>query len=195
MYNAQISGEIRGGVMAAPSQRNYSPEALMPQITQERLKELLHYDPDTGVFTWIKKPSLRCHDLVGKAAGTLRGGYIYIGIDKTGCYAHRLAWLYMTGKMPDDQIDHKNHEKDDNRWINLRAATYKLNSRNTPLKSNNTSGFVGVSWKKESNAWKAEIKVDGKSIHLGCFREKQNAINARKEANIKYGFHANHGGA
>lgn len=165
----------------------------MPELTQSRLKELLHYNPDTGAFTWISKSHAYSNDCIGNEAGWYRGGYLYIGIDNKQPAAHLLAWLYMTGAMPEDQVDHQNHKKDDNRWSNIRAATNKINGRNLPFPARNTSGFVGVTWRKSDKTWQAAIKVDGKSIYLGRFDKKKDAIDAREKANLKYGFHENHG--
>ena len=85
-------------------------DAMQKHLTQDRLKELLHYDPDTGVFTWIQKPAPRGRAIIGSVAGGLKQhGYITIGINQREYYAHRLAWLYVYGEWPEDQIDHINH--------------------------------------------------------------------------------------
>jgi len=104
---------------------------------------------------------------------------------------HRLAWLYMTGEWPENQIDHINHIGTDNRWVNLRDTDE--NPMNRGMQGNNTSGFTGVSWHKYGKKWQAEMQVGGEHIHIGYFTNKQQAIDARKSANIEYGFHENHG--
>ena len=159
-------------------------------ITQKRLKKLLNYDPDTGIFVWlVSRKGVR----VNAVAGTLQHGYIVISIDYKLYRAHRLAFLYMTGKFPVNQVDHDNRVRSDNRWKNLNSATNTTNHKNMPMQRNNTSGYVGVSWSKQSGKWHVYIWVSGKRIHLGFFINKSNAIKARKSAEVKYGFHINHG--
>ena len=111
-------------------------------VTQERLKELLHYCPDTGAFTWIK--ARRGVSLWRDAGCTMTEGYRSISVDSKPYGSHRLAFLYMTGKFPEDQIDHVNQVRDDNRWKNLRPVTHQENHRNGGIGKGNTSGFVGT---------------------------------------------------
>lgn len=161
-------------------------------LTQSRLKELLEYNPETGVFIrLIGVPNSR----VGSIAGTKNAhGYWQIAIDHNFYFAHRLAWLYMTGKFPDQQIDHINHNRTDNRLVNLRAATPSENQRNKRLGKNNTSGVCGVHWDKRTGKWRARITLPiSRVMSLGSFSDKAEAIRARKAAEVKYGFHANHG--
>jgi hypothetical protein len=96
-------------------------------LTQARLKELLHYDPESGAITWASRPSSRVK--VGMLAGKVHPtqGYRQVRADKSLYYAHRLAWLYMTGEWPAADVDHINHVRDDNRWSNLRGATRSQN--------------------------------------------------------------------
>ena len=160
-------------------------------ITQERLKELLRYCPDTGIFTWAKS---RTKAVIGKEAGSLTyEGYIEIKLDAVAYRAHRLSFLYMDGALPEFHVDHKNHKRSDNSWANIRRVSSKENSRNRSISNRNTSGFVGVCWYADRGKWRVQIGVDGKSIKLGEFTKKHDAINARKAANIKYGYHENHG--
>jgi hypothetical protein len=99
-------------------------------LTQERLKEILHYDPETGMWTWIKERKYM-NILVGSIAGTVKSnGYLYIGIDRKQYRASRLAFLYMTGKLPPDEVDHKNRVRLYNRWSNLRLVTHSENQQN-----------------------------------------------------------------
>ena len=160
-------------------------------LTQERIKELLHYCPKTGVFTWLINMSNSIK--VGREAGHLGHGYRTIRVDRNLYLAHRLAFLYMTGEMPRHQVDHIDQSKANNRWSNLRAATNLENHKNRPLNKNNKSGVSGVSWNNKSGKWVSQITVDGKSVFLGHFKRKDKAIEARKKANTKYGFHPNHG--
>jgi hypothetical protein len=99
----------------------------------------------------------------------------------------------MMGRFPEDQIDHINHDKADNRWINLMIVSCRDNSRNFPKYKNNTSGSTGISWHKRDKKWTASIYVDGRKVHLGAYKNKKDAIYARAAADVKYGFHLNHG--
>ena len=152
-------------------------------ITQSRLKELLHYDPKTGSFT--KKNNK--NGCVDKSTGYLR-----ISINSKLYYAHRLAFLLMDGKIPEN-VDHENHVKTDNRWVNLRGCTHQENMKNILLRNDNTSGTVGVCFNKFKKRWTSRIYVNCHQTSLGVFKNKEDAIQARKEANIKYNFHPNHG--
>lgn len=164
----------------------------MTELTQERLKEVLHYNPDTGVFTWLKETGRKIK--IGKVAGSINGqGYIQITCSDKNYLAHRLVFLYMEGKFPLEQGDHKNHIRHDNRWCNLRKTSNQENQRNASMRIDNTSGFTGVCWVKASNKWMTHIRVNGKTRHLGYFCKFSDAVMARKEANIKYNFHENHG--
>jgi len=164
-------------------------------ITQERLKELLHYDPDTGIFTWrVGRGGMRVGDKAGGITTTATGkSYIVIGIDGKDYKAHRLSWLFIHGKFPSGQIDHENGNGLDNRLVNLRDVTPSENQKNARLRSNNTSGTCGVYWYKPYRKWKALIQVNSKSKHLGYFEDIQDAIATRKEAENEHGYHQNHG--
>lgn len=153
-------------------------------LSQERLKSLLHYCPDTGVFTHIKA---RQSVVVGSIAGTVTEyGYVRIHIDGKIYLAHRLAWLYVNGDFPPEQIDHINRVRTDNRICNLRMATIAENAQNQSMRSTNTSGHIGVSWYKPYQKWESYIKVNNKQIKLGYFTDLSEAIAARKTAEIKY---------
>lgn len=142
-------------------------------LTQERLRYLLDYDPESGLFSWKNPQSKRCK--VGQVAGTVKStGYLEIQIDRKLYKAHRLAHLYMTGEFPAEQIDHVNRIKTDNRWANLRAATQSQNNMNR-FQANNTSGKKGVSWDKQTGKWKAQITVNGKTYRLGLYNDMEDA--------------------
>jgi len=160
-------------------------------ITQERLKELLHYNPLTGIFIRLTKPSNNRN--IGDIAGGRDGVYMTISLDGVKYKSHRLAWLYVYGVWPRDQIDHENHDKLDNKILNLKEATNKTNGMNQSKKSNNTSGITGVSWYKRNNQWQSYISVNGKITSLGRFNDFFEACCARLSAKSKYGFHENHG--
>ena len=161
-------------------------------LTQKELKELLHYDPDTGVFTWIARPSMAVHS--GDTAGSVdRFGYAHIGIRGRIYLAHRLAWLYVYGVWPKDQIDHINHGRGDNRIINLREANSTDNNQNRSIPNINTSGICGVQWHKLRKRWYTAITANGERIYLGCYSDFFEACCARKSAENRHGFHINHG--
>ena len=162
------------------------------EITQKELKEVLHYDADSGVFTWLASRGNSVK--AGGVAGCLdKYGYRVIQINGKLYLGHRLVFLYMTGKFPPDEVDHINHEPSDNRFVNLRHATRVENSRNRSMNSNNTSGFTGVYWHERTSKWRVRVRVNGKDKHLGLFTDMDDAIIARKKANVENEFHANHG--
>lgn len=158
-------------------------------ITQKRLKEVLHYNPDTGDFTWLISVGTKKANSV---AGTEKGGYIFIQIDKVIYRAHRIAWLYITGMHPCN-IDHINHNGCDNKFKNLRNVSHRENMRNRTISKNNKSGVNGVTFVRARNKWWAQVEINGRCISLGYYADKFEAICARKSANNKYRFHKNHG--
>lgn len=161
-------------------------------IIQSELKEILSYCPETGIFTWkVRRRGVRGNCVAGTANGP--EGYIQIRINGRPYLAHRLAWLYVHGSWPADQIDHENHIRDDNRIVNLRAVSSIENSRNQTKPINNNSGVVGVNWNKKEETWKASLQVNGKRIHLGSYRNKGAARASRELAAYMYGYHENHG--
>ena len=138
-------------------------------LTQARLKELLHYDQGTGKFTWLVG---RLCIRKGSIAGTTDiQGYRVVKIDGKSYKAHRLAWLYMVGGWPLDEIDHINTDRADNRWVNLRAATHGQNQANSRVQKNNTSGYKGVAWAKRQRRWRAQIRTNNKTKNLGYFKD------------------------
>ena len=155
----------------------------LPELTAERLREVLSYDPATGEFVWTERAY---HAVVAeKAGGRNRKGYIQICIDLRRYYAHRLAWLYVHGRWPAEQIDHINGVKDDNRIANLREATNAENQQNRRITRKNTSDHVGVSWHKKTQQWRAQISVNGRPKHLGCFDDIDDADKAYADAKAK----------
>ena len=163
------------------------------QLDQKYLKEILNYNSESGVFSWKKRLSNRVN--VNDRAGVCYDGYLLVGINNNQYPAHRLAWFYVYGEWPENQIDHINHNRADNRIINLRLASYKINSMNRPIQSNNTSGYVGVGFDKRYKKWSASIKINGKRKGLGYYFNVIDAVIARKMAEYKHGFHVNHGSA
>ena len=154
------------------------------------VKKYLHYNPETGVF--IRRIKTANCISVGDIAGGLEHGYIVIQLCGIKYKAHRLAWFYVHGVWPKDQIDHINHIRDDNRLSNLREATNKSNGKNQSMYPNNTSGITGVA-RFRKNRWQAYITNNGKLFPLGKYKDKFDAVCARKSAENKYGFHENHG--
>lgn len=179
-------------------------------LTQELVKEFLHYNPDTGVFTWLhrdkkwfKGEKQHCCDswntrYAGKVAGNTYTkphngkSYLQAVVLNEWYSCHQLAFMYMTGSIP-DCIDHINGDGTDNRWCNLREATASQNSRNMKLSSLNTSGVTGVSWSESRQKWTSSINVKGKRVFLGRFSDIDDAVNSRKEAEKLYNYHPNHG--
>ena len=151
-------------------------------LTAARLRELLHYNPDTGVFTWrFGRPKAAA----GAVAGcTKPDGYIVIGVDGFLYRAHRLAWLYMMGAWPSNYVDHINGTPSDNKWANLRDVRQETNLQNQRRATgkNKTSGLLGVCFHKRMNKWHAQIKVSGKQHTVGYFESPEEAGEAYLEA-------------
>ena len=172
-------------------------------ITQEELKELVSYKAETGEMFWLPRPRemfksdrsfkhFNNRFAYSKAGSLCPKGYINIWLFKS-YKAHRLIWLYVNGEFPSKEIDHINGIKSDNRICNLRAVTLQENQKNKSKPKSNTSGHVGVYWHKNNKNWRAAICVNNKKIALGSFINIEDAIDARQKAEIKYGFHENHG--
>lgn len=153
------------------------------KITAKRLRDALHYSPETGVFRWLAGSSRTRAGLV--AGNVTRIGYRRIRIYGIRYQAHRLAWLYMTGDWPVEEVDHINLVKDDNRWSNLRAASRKENQRNRRAGRNNRSGVKGVSWSVRERKWRTSICVNSRHVHLGYFTNINDAADAREAASKK----------
>ena len=155
-------------------------------VTRERLRELLDYDPLTGLFAWkVKRNSSRGCLLPGTIAGTVgpSNGYVYIKVDGKRYFAHRLAFLWMEGTMPPEQVDHINGVRSDNRWSNLRHATQWENIGNRAVFATSKSGVKGVYWNKKAGKWRATIRSAGRQHFLGYF-------NTVEEAQAVYNFAA-----
>lgn len=149
------------------------------------LRELLCYAPETGAFTW--RVNRRGKAKAGDIAGTQNSsGYWLISVRDRLYYAHRLAWLYMKGEWPADQVDHINGNPADNRWVNLRTATNGQNQANSRCRNNNKSGVKGVHWDTRRGYWVAQIMINYKSINLGYFEDIADAASAYADAAAKY---------
>lgn len=136
-------------------------------LTQERLKEVLHYNEQTGDFTWLEARGNRS---VGSKAWTkTKKGYLQLRIDEKYHLAHRLAWMYVHGDFPESALDHMNLDRCDNRIANLRLATASQNQYNTGIRSDSTTGVKGVSFHKASRRYRAAITSRGETTILGYF--------------------------
>lgn len=188
----------------------------MNEVTQEYLKEALTYDPITGIFHWrLDRPENHFTDWRGRngfignirddlVAGSPTGvtkrnpqSYLVIGLNGTNYKAHRLAWLYIYGEWPSEDIDHIDLNTQNNSISNLQLSVDKLNHRNRSKYKNNSSGVVGVSFHKRTGKWQAEGQeiVDGKRVrhYLGLFNNLEDAAIARKSWELEYGYSVNHG--
>ena len=153
----------------------------------EKLKEYLDYNPDTGILTWIKKPAGSVE--VGQEAGAKHSkGYIIISFKGNSYFAHRIAYYMYHGVDPlENLVDHKYGDKSNNKIKDLRLASNAQNQMNhIKLRSDNTSGVIGVSWAKDRKKWGANIQKNGVQKNLGYFTNKEDAIKTRKEAEKKY---------
>ena len=182
------------------------------EVSIATLRDILVADPEAGKLFWRHRDACYFRDTMaraaqhsannwnaryaGKEAFTVRShGYLQGGLFGKMVRAHRVMWAMHYGEWPKGEIDHINGNPSDNRIKNLRQVTGSENMRNTRLRSNNTSGQVGVYWLAQRGKWAARLKVDGRVIHLGCFESKKDAVQARKEAEKTHGFHENHGRA
>lgn len=140
-------------------------------LTAERLQSLLHYNPETGELVWLQT---RSHIVRGSIAGTFdKAGYRQVQIDGRLYKAHRLIWLYMTGEMPPLYIDHKDGDRSNNRWSNLRLADKSQNCMNRAATAK--SGLKGVTQCSKSRRWIAQIKVNRRNICIGRFSTPEQA--------------------
>jgi hypothetical protein len=162
------------------------------------LRENLGYDKDTGEVWWAKAAQGR---RLGRSAGSIRSYHrlekrwvirLSVGGRRVNLYRSRVAFALMEGRWP-DCIDHVNGDKLDDRWENLREVTNAENLRNLPKYRNNTSGSVGVYWCADRSKWRVRIKVLGAFLSLGYYADFDSAVQVRKSAELKYGFHENHG--
>jgi len=158
----------------------------MNTISHPRLRELLHYDPNTGVFTRRTDNKRGCR--VGDISGSVnQDGYNYLMTDRRTYASHRLAWFYVYGVWPSYDIDHINGDKLDNRINNLRDAPTQINMQNERRpRKNNKAGLMGVHFRKDRNKWVAAVRVAGKSIRCGAFDNPEDAHKAYLEMKRKH---------
>jgi len=149
----------------------------MKELTHEEAQRLFHYDPETGIVT-------RKVDMFKFKAGTVVGRkrgckYFMFSIFCKSYLLHKFIWFYQTGKWPEEEIDHINRNKLDNRWCNLRKCSSWGNSLNRPVRADNISGIPGVSKHKASEKWQVRISVNRKNKHIGLFEKFSDAVKAR----------------
>lgn len=174
------------------------------------VRELLTYSPETGALTWVSRPAEVFDDRkgyamrvsktwneknAGKPAFDTLGTYGYLcgGIFGFKAFAHQIAWVFIAGAWPDEQIDHINGVYTDNRAVNLRAVSHAENGRNQKMNAKNTTGFRGVYYSERDKLWYAKIVYRQKQYHLGSSKSFDEAVQARLAAERRYGFHTNHG--
>lgn len=179
--------------------------AAKPLPSPEVLRQLLRYEPETGKLFWRRRPEQMfpsARDCAAwnaknaeKEAFTTVGssGYREGRIFKTGYRAHRVIYAVCNGEWPRDEVDHINGIRTDNRIANLRHATRAENGRNQRRPHDNSTGAIGVAFYRHDGTWQARISTGGRSIHLGYFDTKAEAIAARLKAEATHGFHPNHG--
>ena len=175
-------------------------------ITPELMRECIDYNPDTGEIRWKVRPlhhfaNLNAHSTwnakyPGKLWVTSKyNGYVRAKISMKWVRGHRAAWLVTHGEWPEHQLDHIDGDRSNNRLANLRQASMSTNCKNQGLQKRNKTGRIGVHFRPDGRVrpWLATIGSEGKIIHLGTFSTKDKAVKAREEAEVKYGYHPNHG--
>ncbi len=163
------------------------------EMNQNKLRELYNYDKSTGLLTNRITRSSRA--LEGAVVGSLNNhGYMRTSIDGKPYKVHRLIWTYVTGEelTKTDLIDHKDHDKANNKWDNLRKVTSAENSQNRSKSKNNTSGYTGVHWNKKIKKWTALVEVDTKRLTIGHYDDIFEAWCHRLDALDEHEFHKNH---
>lgn len=183
--------------------------AYLPLPDQTLLKQLLDYDPETGILTWRMRGAEmfnpgRWHPeasaaswngaFAGKRAFTAltANGYHHGLIFRRELLAHRVIWKWFYGTEP-LQVDHLNHDRADNRIANLRSVSASVNKRNQRLNLSNTSGCAGVVWAKREKKWQAAIRNGGKRVFLGYFVNFEDAVSARRAAEKSFGYRVKEG--
>ena len=156
------------------------------KLTHERLLEVLSYEPETGLFRW--KVKIAKQTIVGEVTSQRPNaqGYLRIRIDVELFLAHRLAVFYMTGSWPEATVDHRHRDRTNNRWDEIRPASYSQNGANKAICARNTSGFKGVSWNADCQCWQAHIMVNKKSMYLGLFENPEDAAEAYMAAAVEH---------
>lgn len=162
----------------------------MIELTQKLVQDRYNYNPETGDLTYksTSNNQVRIGDIVGSIHKT---GYRVTKFNSISYKVHRLIWLFVYGYTP-DYIDHKDHNRDNNRLNNLRTVTVSNNAKNRIPYCTNTSGYPGISWVPHSHKWSVRIGVNGKRIYLGVYTLFSDVLNIKKKAERKYNYHPNH---
>ena len=156
--------------------------------------ELFRYDYETGVLYWRWRINSRVPKTLEAGAQNKSSGYLSVRVHGRLYQVHRVVMLMCYGFYGEGlEVDHINHVRNDNRLVNLRFVTHRGNMRNKSVSSKNTSGVTGVHFPKARKKYVAQIKVNQETIYLGMFKTLEEAAAARREAELKYGFHSNHG--
>lgn len=168
--------------------RNMGIQARKHQIDPKRIEQCVSYCPDSGRLAWTTG------QFAGKTiSGTNTKGYIQLQIDGITLLGHRVCYCLMTGSMPPMDIDHIDGDKTNNTWSNLRLVNNSDNHKNMKIFKTNSSGVAGVAWNPIKNRWDSYITSRNRRFYLGRFKNFFDAVCARKAAEIKHGFHRNHG--
>lgn len=155
-------------------------------LTQERLKEVLHYNPSSGDFVRLEA-SRQNQRFIGTQAGSLNGkGYVFIRVDGKLYAAHRLAILYETGAWPPDDVDHENMTKNANDWGNLRPATNAQNQHNRGPRADSSTGLKYIQWYKPYSCYVVRMNIEGKKRHFGYFADLPSAIEVCAQAMLAF---------
>lgn len=172
-------------------------------FTKEYLSQCIVYGKRTGTITWLFRPRSHFTSISSfntwneKNAGEIAtkenaNGYQAIYLDGRTILAHHAAFILVNNEKP-TEVDHINGIRSDNRWENIRTVTRLENTKNRKVRSDSVSGICGVQQRSDSGRWRAKITHNGKRINLGQFDTKEQAIDARKKAEIEFGYHENHG--
>jgi len=173
----------------------------MCDISQEQINSIISYDPVTGFFHWLTRFSNSKSDNIFNSlySGKIAGGfvssknsktkYITIKIHGKAYKAHRLAFLIMTGVLP-EEVDHIDHDGTNNKWSNLRGSNRKDNSKNLPKQKSNKTGVIGVNWHKNAKKWQARaVDQDGRRVDLGRYDDFDEAVRVRKEYEKRFSYY------
>jgi len=157
---------------------------MQPPFTQEYLKTILRYEPETGYFFWLvaKSRNVKVGDRAGQSQGN---NYWHVMIDNVHYYSSALALFYVTGEWP-ERVDHADRDQSNDKYNNLRPCNRGQNRHNAKVNSNSESGAKGVRYRKDAMKWQARIQVNGRPISLGHFKTKEEAIAAYEEGARKY---------
>lgn len=182
------------------------------ELTVPVLREILSYDAETGDLTWKARSAHLFKDGVRGVSAESRArtwnarysgrktfvskhpcGYLAGAVFGVSVLSHRVIWALVYGRFPENDIDHINGIRTDNRLSNLRAVSRSENLKNAKVRCTSRSGVIGVGWHSKNKKWRAYVNDGNRHVSLGYFHNKQDAIDARAAASVEYGFHPNHG--